>query len=150
MNKFVIAVQFLIDPRDGFDAEGGYVNDPRDPGGETKYGIAKRSHPKEDIKNLTIEQAITIYNKEYWVAYNIEQYDSPYCIAVLDSYVQHKPAKVQGMLEIAKGELRLLLECRRQYYLKLIAANPTMAYAKKGWFNRLGQLNKYCTIHQTE
>ena len=26
--------------------EGGYVDHPSDPGGETKYGIAKRSHPK--------------------------------------------------------------------------------------------------------
>jgi lysozyme family protein len=28
--------------------EGGYVNDPKDPGGETKYGISKRANPGED------------------------------------------------------------------------------------------------------
>lgn len=33
--------------------EKGYVNNPRDPGGETNMGIAKRYHPNEDIKNLT-------------------------------------------------------------------------------------------------
>ena len=32
--------------------EGGYVNDPKDPGGETNFGVAKRSHPDVDIKNL--------------------------------------------------------------------------------------------------
>ena len=32
--------------------EGGYVNDPDDAGGETKYGIAKRWYPSVDIKNL--------------------------------------------------------------------------------------------------
>ena len=37
--------------------EGGYVNDPDDAGGETKYGIAKRWYPSVDIKNLTKEQA---------------------------------------------------------------------------------------------
>ena len=37
--------------------EGGYVNDPDDAGGETKYGIAKRWYPDVDIKNLTKEQA---------------------------------------------------------------------------------------------
>lgn len=31
--------------------EGGYVNDPRDPGGETRYGISKRAYPNEDINN---------------------------------------------------------------------------------------------------
>tara|TARA_R110000751_G_scaffold150344_1_gene255314 strand:+ start:956 stop:1426 length:471 start_codon:yes stop_codon:yes gene_type:complete len=46
--------------------EGGYVDHPDDPGGETKYGIAKRSHPKEDIKRLTKKRAEEIYYEEYW------------------------------------------------------------------------------------
>ena len=46
--------------------EGGYVNDPSDPGGETKYGIAKRSYPDVDIKNLTLEQAEEIYYRDFW------------------------------------------------------------------------------------
>ena len=46
--------------------EGGYVNDPDDAGGETKYGIAKRWYPSVDIKNLTKEQAKKIYHQDYW------------------------------------------------------------------------------------
>jgi len=46
--------------------EGGYVNDPNDRGGETKYGIAKRFYPNIDIKNLTIEQTKKIYHQDYW------------------------------------------------------------------------------------
>lgn len=46
--------------------EGGYVNDPRDPGGETKFGISKRAYPKVDIKNLTIADAKHIYFNDYW------------------------------------------------------------------------------------
>ena len=46
--------------------EGGYVNDPKDPGGETNFGIAKRSHPDVDIKNLTKESAKEIYKEVYW------------------------------------------------------------------------------------
>ena len=53
--------------------EGGYVNHPKDPGGETKYGIAKRSHPKEDIKRLTKKRAEEIYYEDYW-----EPSKSPY------------------------------------------------------------------------
>lgn len=49
-----------------FKWEGGYDNDPDDPGGETKYGIDKRSHPNEDIRNLTRERAQEIYFEEYW------------------------------------------------------------------------------------
>jgi lysozyme family protein len=47
-------------------AEGGYVNDPDDPGGETKYGISKRAYPNEDIRNLTRERAIALYKRDYW------------------------------------------------------------------------------------
>jgi len=46
--------------------EGGYVNDRRDPGGETKYGISKRAYPMEDIPNLTVERARQIYRRDYW------------------------------------------------------------------------------------
>ena len=52
--------------------EGGYVNDPKDLGGETKYGITKRFYPDIDIKNLTKEQAKQIYKKDYWDKNRVE------------------------------------------------------------------------------
>ena len=52
--------------------EGGYVNDPKDPGGETNFGIAKRSHPDVDIKNLTKDGAKEIYKEHYWDGNKVE------------------------------------------------------------------------------
>jgi lysozyme family protein len=52
--------------------EGGYVNDPRDPGGETKFGISKRSYPHEDIKALTLARAKEIYHRDFWAACGID------------------------------------------------------------------------------
>jgi lysozyme family protein len=46
--------------------EGGYVNDPRDPGGETKFGISKRSYPHEWIESLTLDRARAIYQRDFW------------------------------------------------------------------------------------
>ena len=46
--------------------EKGYVNNIKDPGGETNMGIAKRYHPNEDIKNLTRERANAILYNEVW------------------------------------------------------------------------------------
>jgi len=46
--------------------EGGYVNNPADPGGETNWGISKRSYPHLDIKHLTRDQAMTIYYTDFW------------------------------------------------------------------------------------
>ena len=49
--------------------EGGYVDDPTDAGGETKYGISKRAYPDEAIKELTIERAKELYKRDYWDRY---------------------------------------------------------------------------------
>jgi lysozyme family protein len=46
--------------------EGGYSNNPADPGGETKYGISKRVYPAEDITNLTLDRAKALYLRDYW------------------------------------------------------------------------------------
>jgi lysozyme family protein len=46
--------------------EDGYVNNPDDPGGETKWGISKRSYPRLIIKELTRESAKDIYKFDFW------------------------------------------------------------------------------------
>jgi len=46
--------------------EGGYTNNPADPGGETNWGIAKRSYPNVDIAKLTKDQAKEIYLRDFW------------------------------------------------------------------------------------
>lgn len=48
--------------------EGGYVNDPKDPGGETNMGISKRSYPTENIKGMTQARAAVIYKRDFWDA----------------------------------------------------------------------------------
>lgn len=47
--------------------EGGYTNNPQDPGGETKFGISKRSYPTLNIANLSLEMAKAIYLKDFWI-----------------------------------------------------------------------------------
>lgn len=53
-----------------FDAlighEGGYVNNAADPGGETRYGISKRSYPALDIARLSLADAKAIYRRDFW------------------------------------------------------------------------------------
>ena len=67
--------------------EGGYVNDPKDPGGETNWGISKRSYPSIDIKNLTRNQAISIYYKDFWLKAHCEELSDGAGYQLLDSAV---------------------------------------------------------------
>jgi lysozyme family protein len=48
--------------------EGGYTIGVGDPGGETNWGVSKRSYPDVDIKALTVEGAKAIYQRDFWDA----------------------------------------------------------------------------------
>lgn len=54
---------------DIINVEGGLTNDRQDFGGLTKYGISQRSYPNLDIANLTVDQALSIYEHDYWDKY---------------------------------------------------------------------------------
>lgn len=45
--------------------EGGYVDNPNDPGGPTKYGITQKDMPGISIMNLTEAQATAYYQENY-------------------------------------------------------------------------------------
>jgi len=64
--RFLCYVSQTIGFETGGDKSGGYTNDPHDSGGETKWGISKRSHPTLNIKTLTYTQAVDIYKEQYW------------------------------------------------------------------------------------
>jgi lysozyme family protein len=66
-------------------SEGGYSNDPNDPGGETNYGLSKRAYPSLDIKNLTADQAQFYYNRDYWQPLMCDKYPAPLDLYVFDS-----------------------------------------------------------------
>lgn len=57
--------------------EGGYVNDPDDPGGETKFGVSQRQYPHLDIANLTLQNAKIIYYRDYWLPLKLDCFDGP-------------------------------------------------------------------------
>ena len=80
-------------------AESGYVNDPNDPGGETKYGICKLDYPELDIPNLTREQAIAIYEKNYWEPVHGDELPWPLCVYVFDSAVNQGVTVAIQMLQ---------------------------------------------------
>lgn len=85
--------------------EGGYVNDPTDPGGETKYGISKRAYPRVDIKGLTLEGAKRLYREDYWDPLGGDSLGDPLDYAIFDLAVNSGVKTATKMLQTALGIL---------------------------------------------
>ena len=83
--------------------EGGYVNDSRDPVGETKYGISKRAYPNEDIKVLTLDRAKFLYKRDYWDAIEAELLPDPVRLMVFDCAVNCGLTAAKKLLQRAIG-----------------------------------------------
>lgn len=83
--------------------EGGYSNDPQDPGGETQWGISKRAHPDVNIKALTRAQAINIYRADYWDKIKGDQLPAGVAFQVLDAAVNHGVRVASRWLQTSIG-----------------------------------------------
>lgn len=158
-NRFDWIIKFVL------DAEGGYTNDPVDPGGETNYGIDKRSHPDVNIKALTMDEAKDIYFAEYWVRFNCEQYAKPVgevyfdcCVNTgakqsnkfLQRAVNTEPDGIIGpktFAAIYKADAYKLafkvIDQRQTFYENLAIKKPPLKKFLKGWTNRNDNLRKY-------
>ncbi|QBH96801.1 peptidoglycan-binding protein [Limnobaculum zhutongyuii] len=155
---FIHALDYLL------RAEGGYVNDPADRGGETKYGISKRAYPHLNIAALTEEQATDIYYRDYWLKAKCDQLPPGISLMVFDGIVQHGSTTAIQQLQRAPGVTddgiigqrtlisanttmvsvrficQRILTQRSRTYARIVANNPSQAKFISGWFNRLDSL----------
>lgn len=83
--------------------EGGYVNDPADPGGETNWGISKRSYPTTNIRDLTRETAKAIYWTDFWLRVHADELDSLTAFQALDFAVNSGIETAVRKLQTAVG-----------------------------------------------
>ena len=87
-----------------FKHEGGYVKNPSDPGGETNWGISKRSYPEVDIYNLTKKQAREIYERDYWNPLRLYMIDNAnICLDIFDMAVNAGPSRAVKMSQKLVG-----------------------------------------------
>lgn len=97
MANFERAVQHTL------DLEGGYVNDPADPGGRTIYGISERSFPEEwSIGPPTLQRAKEIYKLNFWNPLNLDTFvNQSVALEVFDTAVNCGPRKAGEFLQVA-------------------------------------------------
>lgn len=146
--------------------EGGYVFDKDDPGGETHFGISKRSYPDLDIKNLTLDMAKEIYRNDYWLPMKCDEIEDQGVAAELFDFgvnAGHRQAvktaqeavtllwkdiKVDGKigpqtvqaLNGYKHPDRLVVtmkSLRAMYYINLVREKPALGKFIGGWLMRV-------------
>lgn len=144
--------------------EGGYVDDPRDPGGATKYGISKRSYPQLNIKALTRVEAAQIYHDDWWARYGYTDIrDLDLATKVFDTAVNMGAKRANKILQQAVNDagghlaedgvlgpkskaavnghspravLRHFRARQARYYVRLVLRRQSLEKFLNGWLNR--------------
>jgi len=142
-------------------SEGGWVNNPKDPGGETNLGVTKAvweewvGHSVETMKNLTKDQVAPLYEQKYWRPCYGEVLPRGLDFVVFSMGVNAGPGRSVKLLQSAIGcvpdgiigsRTRELIsasnsatlinkfsESRRDYYRSL----KTFPIFGKGWLSRV-------------
>ena len=87
--------------------EGGYVNHPKDPGGETNLGVTKRVYLEhggtKDMKDLTVEDVAPIYKKGYWDKMKGDDLPLGLDLCVFDFGVNAGPGRAAKYLQTMIG-----------------------------------------------
>lgn len=140
MSNFETCLQFVL------REEGGYVINPRDPGGATNYGITQRVYDSwlakqaliaKPVSQITMREVTTIYKQDYWEAHNLEPMPEVWQLFLFDSYVQHRPEAVQRFVA-GNNSVADALWARIAYYTDL----NNFLYFGRNWIKRMCHLRK--------
>lgn len=142
--------------------EGGYVNNPHDKGGKTKYGISKAAYPNVDIENLTLEQAKGIYKKDYWNRCKCDSLPDALSVAVFDFAVNSGVKKAIKYLQLSLGvtadgiigsqtlgacnrlPTKNILEDYLNKRLQYLMSLKDFKYFGNGWGKRINRVRSFC------
>jgi lysozyme family protein len=151
MANFNLAIGTIL------EHEGGYVNDPNDPGGETKFGISKRTYSHIDIKNLTLDQAKAIYKTDFWDPIKGDSItDQALATAIFDfavnAGVQTATLQMQTALGVkadgvigpktlealnkSQGVRKDFAKARVKYYVNIVKRRQSQIAFLESWMNR--------------
>lgn len=146
---FLAAVKVVLDD------EGVLSNELGDPGGETKWGIARNRHPEitaEQWQAYTKDDAIALYRSGYWDAHRCGEMPWAWGLAVFDGQVNQGSvimlaqralglpkidgavglATLSAMKTAAREHLATFLALRIKSYIAL----PRFPYDGTGWVKR--------------
>jgi len=93
--------------------EGGYANDPLDPGKETNHGVTAENWQRAvtlrlirggvTVRERSRDEAVVVYRAFFWDAYRIGELPYPLGLAFFDTIVNHTPVWSIKALQTSVG-----------------------------------------------
>ncbi len=124
----------------------GYANHPKDPGGETRFGICHRSHPDVNITTLTLDGALAIYWRDYWLPCGAQQLPWPLQCMHADAAVNQGVGRAAKFLQ-GTHDPEVYMTLREAFYQQLAANSPAAAYWLPAWEQRLRHLRALIAVN---
>ena len=128
-------------------AEGGYSNNPHDPGGRTNHGITQRIYDtyrgkrrKQDVLKITPVEVATIYKDYYWDPVMADTLPYGYDYTLFDAAVNSGPRiAIVWSHHVRKDHFLLDYSNVRLHWLRKL---PTWRYFGAGWSRRIKHVLK--------
>lgn len=149
----------------------GYVNDPDDSGGETKFGVAQ-NRTKKIVRNMTLEDAMVHYYNNYWLAPNCNLMPRKIALLHFDGCVNHGIKQAGKFLQrainvvddgvigirtldkinsLSDDEILAVLDSiesqRVNFYNNIVQRKPSQQKFLKGWLKRITEVHQYAYIY---
>ena len=143
----------------------GYVNDPVDTGGETKFGVAQKHNPDINVRTLTWAQAQQVYYDKYWLVGKNDKLPFRLAIIHFDGCVNHGTTRANKFLqqaldvtadgiigpvtlkrlEGAKVEevIQRIAQIRRDFYRTIVKNNSSQSKFLNGWLRRINEIEAF-------
>lgn len=167
-----LAIKFVLDGFGSYGGEGGYVNNPKDPGGATCRGVTqkvydayrkKRRDPVRSVKEIADTEVQDIYRHEYWIPGHCKDLPDKLAVAHMDTMVNggamvvlnralgftdRHPFGSDTIVAISKFQdiaplVESYLKFRDKRFDALVANNKTLHVFLKGWHSRVAALRQY-------
>ena len=138
--------------------EGGFEDNPADPGGATSMGIEQRDVPSIPIQTLTLAQATQYYAQSYWKPFYSQINDQPTASKLFDLGVlfgvgtavkflqitlgvtvdeDFGPATLQALNEAPAGFLDRYKAAMWQHAQAIVTKTPSSLMFLTGWQRRI-------------
>ena len=148
--------------------EGGYVNNPKDPGGMTNLGVTKKvweewvGHPVDEaaMRALSVQDVAPLYKKNYWDKIKGDQLPMGVDYACFDLAVNSGVGRAAKILQqavgvsadgaigpatldaVEKADARSLATEICDLRLKFLQSLPTFGTFGKGWSRRVSEVEE--------